>query len=67
MLMILGWLLFVPWEAYWLLEIVERFYKTTHPWQLPYVFLFFMLVVVPLAGYLFIRRRIWRRSARLPI
>ena len=27
MLMILGWLLFVPWEAYWLLEIVERFIK----------------------------------------
>ena len=67
MLMIFGWLLFVPWEAYWLLEIAERFSKTTHPWQLPYVFLFFMLVVVPLAGYLFIRRRMRRRSARLPI
>jgi len=67
MLALLWWLLFVLWEGYWLLEIAERFSKTTHPWQLPYVFLFVMLVVVPLAGYLFIRRRIRRRSARLPI
>jgi hypothetical protein len=67
MLALLWWLLFVPWEGYWLWEIAERFSKTTHPWQLPYVFLFFMLVVVPLAGYLFIRRRMQQGSARLPI
>ncbi|HME29303.1 MAG TPA: hypothetical protein VKE53_05510 [Pseudolabrys sp.] len=65
-LALIGWLLFVLWEGYWLLEIAERFSKASHPWQLPYVFLFFILVVVPLAGYLFIRRRM-RRSARLPV
>src|SRR5262245_10242930 len=58
-------LLFVLWEGYWLLEIVERFSKSTHPWQLPYMFLFIIMVVIPLAGYLFVRR-LMRRSARVP-
>ena len=58
-------LLFVLWEGYWLLEVVERFSKSTHPWQLPYMFLFVIMVVIPLAGYLFVRR-LMRRSARVP-
>ena len=65
-LVIVGWLLLIVWEGYWILEIVERFSKATHPLQLPYVFLFVMLVGVPLAIYLYVRRRI-RRSARLPV
>ena len=67
MLAVLGWLLLVLWEGYWLWEIVERFSKSTHPWQLPYPSLFFVLVIVPLAIYLFFRRRRKRRSARLPV
>jgi hypothetical protein len=61
-----GLLLFVLWEGYWLLEVVERFSMSTHPLQLPYVFLFVLLVIVPLAGYFFFRR-LMRRSIRLPI
>ena len=61
-LVVLGWLVFVLWEGYWFWEIAQR-YSETNRLQLPYVFLFFILVVIPLAVYLFIRRRI-RRSAR---
>ena len=64
MLVFLAWLLFVLWEGYWILEIAERFSKSTHPLQLPYVFLFFMAVVVPFVGYLIFRRRM-RQSARV--
>src|SRR5512137_122498 len=66
MLTILGWLLFVVWEGYWLSEIVERFSISTKPLQLPYPSLFFVLVVAPLVVYLFFRRRRMRRSARIP-
>jgi hypothetical protein len=59
-----GWLLFILWEAYWLWEIRARFVDTGRL-QLPYVFLFFILVVVPLAWYLFLRRKL-RRLAMIP-
>src|SRR5262245_36587034 len=59
-----GWLLFILWEAYWLWEIRARFVETGRL-QLPYVFLFFVLVVVPLAWYLFLRRKL-RRLAMIP-
>ena len=61
-LVVLGWLAFVLWEGYWIWEIAQR-YSETKSLQLPYVFLFFILVVIPLAVYSFIRRRI-RRSTR---
>jgi Ca2+/Na+ antiporter len=60
-----AWLLLIVWEVYWVLEIVERFSKSTRPLELPYVFLFFVLFGVPLGVYLFFRWRM-RRSARLP-
>ena len=66
MLTILGWFLFVVWEVYWLLEIVERFSVSAKPLELPYPSLFVVLVVLPLAIYLFFRRRRMRRSARIP-
>jgi hypothetical protein len=56
--------LFILWEAYWLWEIRARFVETGRL-QLPYVFLFFILVVVPLAWYLFLRRKL-RRLAMIP-
>ena len=61
-LVVLAWLAFVLWEGYWIWEIAQR-YSETNRLQLPYVFLFFILVVIPLAVYSFIRRRI-RRSTR---
>ena len=67
MLTILGWLLFVMWEGYWLSEIVERFSISTKPLQLPYPSLFFVLVVAPLAVYLFFRRRRRRQRAQIPV
>jgi hypothetical protein len=51
-LVVLGWLAFVLWEGYWIWQIVQRFSKT-NLLQLPYVFLFFILVVIPLAVYFF--------------
>jgi hypothetical protein len=65
-LILVGCLLLIVWEGYWISEIVERFSRATHPLQLPYGFLLLMLVGVPLAVYLYFRRRL-RRSARIPI
>jgi hypothetical protein len=64
-LVIVGSFAFVLWEGYWIWEIAQRYFETNRL-ELPYVFLFFILVVIPLVGYLFIRRRI-RRSARHPV
>ena len=63
---VLGWLAFVLWEGYWIWEIAQR-YSETKRLQLPYVFLFFILVVIPLAVYSFIRRRIRRSTRRDPL
>jgi hypothetical protein len=60
----IGWLLFILWEGYWLWEIRAQFVESGRL-QLPYVFLFFILVVVPLAWYLFLRRKL-RRLAMIP-
>jgi hypothetical protein len=65
-LILVGCLLLIVWEGYWISEIVERFSRATHPLQLPYGFLLLMLVGVPLGVYLYLRRRL-RRSARIPI
>jgi hypothetical protein len=65
-LILVGCLLLIVWEGYWISEIVERFSRATHPLQLPYGFLLLMLVGIPLAVYLYFRRRL-RRSARIPI
>lgn len=59
-LAILGWLLFFLWEGYWFSEVIERYSTTSRPLQLPYVFLFVMLVVVPLAVNMFF----WRKMRR---
>jgi hypothetical protein len=61
LLTLLGWLLLLLWEGYWIYEIVERFSNAARPLQLPYMFLFFMLVVIPLTIYSFARRRMRRR------
>ena len=60
-LIVIGGLLFILWEGYWVLEIREQ-YVARGRLELPYVFLFFMLVGVPLALYLFLRRKL-RRTA----
>ena len=65
LIFIVGWLLFILWEGYWVLEIREQ-YVARGRLELPYVFLFFMLVGVPLAFYLFLRRKL-RRTAIIPV
>jgi hypothetical protein len=64
-LVVLGVLLFVLWEGYWIWEIAQR-YSETNRLQLPYVFLFFILVVIPMVVYSFFRRRIRRLKLRIP-
>ena len=55
-IIVVGWLLFVLWESYWVLEIREQ-YVTRGRLELPYVFLLFILVGNPFALYLFLRRQ----------
>ena len=58
-------LLFILWEGYWVLEVYEQ-YVARGRLELPYVFLFFMVVVVPLSLYSFLRRKL-RRVAIIPV
>ncbi len=60
-LTIFGWLMLFLWEGYWVVEIADYYSKSSHPSQLPYFFLFVVLVVIPYAAYLFFRRM--RQSA----
>jgi hypothetical protein len=64
-LIFIFWLLFILWEGYWVLEIYEQ-YVARGRLELPYVFLFFMVVLVPLALYSFLRRKL-RRVAIIPV
>ena len=64
-LIVIFWLLFILWEGYWVSEIYEQ-YAARGRLELPYVFLFFMVVVVPLALYSFLRRKL-RRVAIIPV
>jgi hypothetical protein len=58
-LIFIFWLLIILWEGYWVSEIYEQ-YVARGRLELPYVFLFFMVVVVPLALYSFLRRKLPR-------
>jgi hypothetical protein len=57
-----GWVLFLLWEAYWVLEILDQFRKSDKPLQLPYFFLFIVMIVIPYSINWYTRRR--RRLAR---
>ena len=57
-----GWVVFLLWEGYWIVEIVDQFKKSDHPLQLPYFFLFIVMVVIPYSVYRFSTRP--RRLAR---
>ena len=65
-LIVIFWLLFILWEVYWGLEIHEQYVARAGRLALPYGFLFFMTVVLPLTLYLFLRRRL-RRVAIIPV
>lgn len=52
-----GWVVFLLWEGYWIVEIVDQFKKSETPLQLPYFFLFMVMVVIPYCIYWFSRRR----------
>jgi hypothetical protein len=58
-----GWLAFILWETYWLIEIADQFKKSEHPLQLPYFFLIIVMVVIPYSIFRFSRRR--RRPSAL--
>ena len=57
-----GWMVFLLWLGYWIVEILDQFKKSDTPLQLPYFFLFMVMVVIPYCIYWFSRRR--RRLAR---
>ena len=54
-IIVVGWLLFVLWEGYWVLEIREQ-YVTRGRLELPCVFLLFMRVDVQVIDALGIER-----------
>ena len=66
MLALSGWLLLIAWEAYWILEIVNRIKESPSAWELPYFFLFVILVGIPLAVYRLFRRRMRHRRDVIP-
>ena len=51
-----GFIAFLLWEAFWISEIFERSSQTDRPLQLPYVFLFIMMVGIPAAAYFLSRK-----------
>jgi|EndMetStandDraft_7_1072992.scaffolds.fasta_scaffold303498_1 hypothetical protein len=57
-----GWIVFLLWEGYWIVEILDQFKKSDTPLQLPYFFLFIVMVVIPYAVYWFQGRH--KRRAR---
>ena len=57
-----GWVVLLLWQGYWVVEIIDQFRKSDNPFQLPYFFLFIVMVVIPYCIYRFSRRR--RRLAR---
>src|SRR5215831_10879337 len=64
-LMVIFGILLILWESYWALEIYEQYVARGGHLALPYVFLFFMTVVIPFTLYLFLRRKL-RRTAIIP-
>jgi hypothetical protein len=57
-----GWMIFLLWEGYWIIEIIDQFRKSDKPLQLPYFFLFVVMVVIPYSVYWFQGRH--KRRAR---
>jgi hypothetical protein len=58
-----GWVVLLLWQGYWMVEIIDQFKKSDKPLQLPYFFLFVMMVVIPYSIYWYSRRR-GRRARR---
>jgi len=52
-----GWVVLLLWEGYWIVEILDQFKKSDKPLQLPYFFLFVVMVVLPYSVYWFATRR----------
>lgn len=61
-----GWVVFLLWQAYWVVEIADQFKKSDRPLQLPYFFLFMVMIVIPYSIYWFStrRRRLERRRLK---
>jgi len=56
-LVIFGLVVLVLWELYWVSQIA----KARDPTQLPLLFLFLMMIVIPAIVYIFSRRILWRQ------
>ena len=53
------------WQGYWIVEILDQFRKSDHPLQLPYFFLFVVMVVIPYSVYWFSTRKSRRERRRM--
>src|SRR5262245_26093607 len=60
-----GWMVFLLWQGYWIVEILDQFRKSEHPLQLPYFFLFVVMVVIPYCVYWFATRKSRRARRRM--
>jgi len=60
-----GWMVFLLWQGYWIVEILDQFRKSDHPLQLPYFFLFVVMVVIPYCVYWFATRKSRRARRRM--
>ena len=52
-----GWMVLLLWQGYWIVEILDQFRKSDTPLQLPYFFLFIVMVVIPYSVYWFSSRK----------
>jgi hypothetical protein len=52
-----GWMVLLLWQGYWIVEIADQFRKSDTPLQLPYFFLFVVMVVIPYGVYWFSSRK----------
>ena len=52
-----GWMVLLLWQGYWIVEILDQFRKSDHPLQLPYFFLFMVMIVIPYCVYWFSSRK----------
>src|SRR5262245_10978553 len=60
-----GWMVLLLWQGYWIMEILDQFRKSDTPLQLPYFFLFVVMVVIPYSVYWFSTRKSRRERRRM--
>jgi hypothetical protein len=63
--LVVGLIALAFWEGFWVSEISDRFQWSANPFQLPYFFLFVVMIGIPFVVYL-IARRLKRETVQSP-